>query len=58
MSVQSRQVRIPMPRGGTAIGRVVSELSSADPVSGHTTTLVVDVDGSRYRVDDDKAEPL
>lgn len=58
MSSTNRQVRIQTPRGTTAVGHVVSELPTSDASSGPSTTLVVDVDGSQYRVDESNAEEI
>lgn len=58
MSSVNREVRIETPRGATAIGQVVSELSTSDASSGPQTMLVVDVDGSRYRVAEGDAEAI
>lgn len=54
----TEQVRIETPRGSTAVGQVVSELSTGNASSGPQTMLVVDVDGSRYRVAEGDAEPI
>jgi len=54
----TEQVRIQTPRGVTAVGQVVSELSTSNASSGPQTMLVVDVDGSRYRVAEGDAEPI
>jgi len=54
----TEQVRIETPRGATAVGQVVSELSTSNASTGPRTTLVVDVDGSRYRVPETDAEPI
>jgi hypothetical protein len=54
----TEQVRIQTPRGVTAVGQVVSELSTGNASSGPQTMLVVDVDGSRYRVPEAAAESI
>lgn len=58
MSTTSKQVRFEMPSGTTTIGQVVSEIATADPVSGPETLLVVDVDGSQFRVAESDTEAI
>lgn len=57
MSSTPDQVRIELPRGGTAVGQVVSTTTGGD-VRGPVEMLVVDVDGSRYRVPEREADPI
>jgi len=57
MSSTPDQVRIELPRGGTAVGQVVSTIADGD-VRGPVEILVVDVDGSRYRVPEPEADPI
>ena len=57
MSSTPDQVRIELPRGGVAVGQVVSTISTGD-VCGPVEYLVVDVNGSQYRVPEDEAEPI
>lgn len=51
------QVRIELPRGDKAVGQVLSTITGGD-VRGPVEYLVVDVNGSQYRVPEDEAEPI
>jgi hypothetical protein len=50
-------VRIELPSGTKAVGQVVSTIADGD-VRGPVEMLVVDVDGSRYRVPESEAKPI
>lgn len=57
MSPPNEQVRIELPRGGKAVGQVLSRIPDGD-VRGPVDMLVVDVDGSQYRVPEPEADPI
>lgn len=56
MSTQPTRVQADI-LGQTVTADVVDRIPQADAGQGPTTILVVDVDGSRYRVDEDDTRP-
>lgn len=57
MSTTNEQVRFTTPRGNSMVGLVVSRVDNTDIV-GPDKYLVIDVEGTQYRVPEEEANPI